>query len=178
MIQVMTYRFGCASRKKERYGFTIVELLIVIVVIAILAAITIVAYNGIQARAHDSVRASDMTTIETALQSYAVIHGGVPAPDAYASDTSMSGWDISTNSDWLTFLRSTDGTQPVEANPHKETSDPLDDGNVLYFYYCGDASWWAALDGKPTVYIGYHKEDGELVSRKFNVGQCLTSVPI
>lgn len=37
-------------RTKQR-GFTIVELLIVIVVIAILAAIVIVAYNGIQERA-------------------------------------------------------------------------------------------------------------------------------
>ena len=36
---------------KNDKGFTIVELLIVIVVIAILAAITIVAYNGIQSRA-------------------------------------------------------------------------------------------------------------------------------
>lgn len=36
--------------KRER-GFTIVELLIVIVVIGILAAITIVAYNGVQSRA-------------------------------------------------------------------------------------------------------------------------------
>lgn len=35
----------------SKKGFTIVELLIVVVVIAILAAITIVAYNGIQGRA-------------------------------------------------------------------------------------------------------------------------------
>ena len=36
---------------KAQRGFTIVELLIVIVVIGILAAITIVAYNGVQTRA-------------------------------------------------------------------------------------------------------------------------------
>ena len=44
-------------------GFTIVELLIVIVVIAILAAITIVAYNGIQARANDASVRADLTAI-------------------------------------------------------------------------------------------------------------------
>lgn len=39
---------------QQQKGFTIVELLIVVVVIAILAAITIVAYNGIQNRAKHS----------------------------------------------------------------------------------------------------------------------------
>lgn len=43
---------------KKQKGFTIVELLIVVVVIAILAAITIVAYNGISNRAKDSAVAS------------------------------------------------------------------------------------------------------------------------
>jgi len=41
-------------------GFTIVELLIVVVVIAILAAITIVSFNGIQNRAYDSAVQADL----------------------------------------------------------------------------------------------------------------------
>lgn len=48
-------------RKKQR-GFTIVELLIVVVVIAILAAITIVAYTGIQNRAKDSSAAAQLSS--------------------------------------------------------------------------------------------------------------------
>ena len=41
-------------------GFTIVELIIVIVVIAILATITIVAYNGVQERASEAALQSDL----------------------------------------------------------------------------------------------------------------------
>lgn len=48
-------------------GFTIVELLIVVVVIAILAAITIVSYNGITARATESKIVSDMRNISMAI---------------------------------------------------------------------------------------------------------------
>lgn len=53
--------------KKTTSGFTIVELLIVIVVIAILAAISIVAYTGIQARAKDSKMKADVANIAKAM---------------------------------------------------------------------------------------------------------------
>lgn len=50
------------NRQKNR-GFTIVELLVVIVVIAILAAITIVSYTGITARANASKALANAQTI-------------------------------------------------------------------------------------------------------------------
>ena len=54
--------------KHKQTGFTIVELLIVIVVIAILAAITIVAFNGIQNRANDTAVKSDLANIAKQLE--------------------------------------------------------------------------------------------------------------
>lgn len=51
----------------KRTGFTIVELLIVIVVIAILATISVVAYNGIQDRARQAKIDSDLAILEKAV---------------------------------------------------------------------------------------------------------------
>jgi general secretion pathway protein G len=65
---------------RPQSGFTIVELLIVIVVIGILAAITIVAYNGIQSRARETSLRSDLTNIAKQLEMYHV-DGDYPAND-------------------------------------------------------------------------------------------------
>ena len=64
---------------KKAYGFTIVELLIVIVVIAILAAISIVAYTGIQNRANDAAVQSDIRSFAGKIREYEAIEGRFPA---------------------------------------------------------------------------------------------------
>lgn len=67
-------------------GFTIVELLIVIVVIGILAAITVVAYNGVQNRANDTAVQADLRNIGGKMAEYHAINGQYPA----ANDTAVS----------------------------------------------------------------------------------------
>ena len=65
-------------RDKQK-GFTIVELLIVIVVIGILAAITIVAYNGIQNRAKNSSTQSAIKQVQKLVEAYNAQNGSYPS---------------------------------------------------------------------------------------------------
>lgn len=60
---------------KKLQGFTIVELIVTIVVIGILATITVVAYNGVQAGARDADRMSDLDKIADAIQLYRAKNG-------------------------------------------------------------------------------------------------------
>lgn len=66
-------------QQNNKQGFTIVELLIVIVVIGILAAITIVAYNGIQTRAENIKTISAIEKYATALSAYSTTNNSYPS---------------------------------------------------------------------------------------------------
>lgn len=71
-------------------GFTIVELLIVIVVIGILAAIVIVAFNGVQNRANDTAIRSDLSNIAKKLEIYRTFD----ASGQYPTSLVVTGLDI------------------------------------------------------------------------------------
>jgi len=71
-------------------GFTIVELLIVIVVIAILAAITIVAYNGIQSRAKAAAAQSAISQAQKQIMLYAVRNNDEYPPTLEAAEVRNS----------------------------------------------------------------------------------------
>ncbi len=65
-----------------RAGFTIVELLIVVVVIGVLAAIVIVAYNGITASANDAAVESDLANMAKKIELFKVQNGAYPTNSA------------------------------------------------------------------------------------------------
>lgn len=79
------------SKIQSERGFTIVELLIVVVVIAILAAITIVSYNGITRSANASSAKSTAATTAKKIEAYQAEVGAYPATaNLLTADTSKS----------------------------------------------------------------------------------------
>ena len=64
--------------RKIQTGFTIVEILVVIVVIGILAAISLVSYNGVQERARVAVLQSDLKDAGKELSLARLDHGSYP----------------------------------------------------------------------------------------------------
>lgn len=99
-----------AWAKRTISGFTIVELLIVIVVIAILAAITIATYNSVQQRARNAVILSDFEQLKKVLETYNVENGQYPA----TTNNNKSNWraiDVRTDADC------TNGTSQVDWIP-------------------------------------------------------------
>lgn len=108
---------------KQR-GFTIVELLLVIVVIAILSAIVIVAYNGVQLRARQAKAQSDISNVQKLVETHKAFNGTYPVTAA------------NLNPDWATTTARTDancagGTQTADWVPGLTSSLPQSDGTAM-----------------------------------------------
>ena len=90
---------------KKSPGFTIVELLIVIIVIAILATLIITAYNGVQAKARNTQRIAAAKDWQKIITEYVVDYGEYPTNIMGAAATYCLGdgyptdWDTNSNGD-------------------------------------------------------------------------------
>lgn len=110
---------------KQTRGFTIVELLIVIVVIGVLAGIVTVAYGSIQMKARNAQIISLVNQWETVLRAhqattdefpkgafdYVCLGGGFVASGVYATDQCMKadGWGVSTDPSMLSIIQAATG---------------------------------------------------------------------
>ena len=136
--------------KKTTSGFTIVELLIVIVVIAILATISVVAYTSIQARAADTQIKSAATQIEKAIKLWGIDNGSEivagygttsPVVDGRCSNTGTGGGALQTGNyqcaleDMLTDSGTIQPGLLSSLPPNKLWTNS--NTRVLMFYSCG-----------------------------------------
>lgn len=75
----------------QRGGFTLVEILIVVIILGVLAAITIPQFSVAGDDAMTAALASDLQSVRSQLELYKVRHGGVYPDDVVAALTSSDG---------------------------------------------------------------------------------------
>ncbi len=150
--------------KNKSQGFTIVELLIVVVVIAILAAITIVSYNGITNRANASAAQSTAASLQKKIELFQADEGKYPFALSEMSTGTDSGeaWYI-TNASITTSganPTSSTGKTRVKVAPCSNTGTAPTDS--------------ASTTGVRITWYDYQKASNQLTN--IDLGTCTTPV--
>ncbi len=134
------------SRPRARSaGFTLVELLIVVIVLGILAAVVIPQMNGATAEAKESALGASLATVRQAISLYRVQHD-----EAYPG---LGGWSEFVTQ--LTTSTAADGTPGTKYGPYLRTAFPTNpvtataDGKTVPTMPpgpCGSEAWIYATD--------------------------------
>lgn len=148
------------SLAKRNKGFTIVELLIVIVVIGILATLVIVTFTGIQQKGRNTQRKTDINALQSHVEAYYAETGYYPTlaniNDATFRSDNMKGLDPATLVDPKGTATTLNGGGS-SANQYGYTVGPVgcdNTGTTL----CDDYRLEATLEGATAPDNLYFKE--------------------
>ncbi len=132
---------------KTTSGFTIVELLIVIVVIAILAAITIVAYNGIQNRTNDAAIQADLANYSKKAELFNVDNSRYPANATEAATLGVRATQTAYNTSYFNLYYCTQ----TSTNTNYVFAGRSKSGNLFYASSNGKGNLGNVAINMPTV---------------------------
>ncbi len=139
------------SLKKQQGGFTLIELMVVIVIIGILVAIALPNFIGAQDRAKVASVKANMHTFQTALETYAVDWGG-QYPDTVANAESQARQD----GYWKEFTNPVDKAQASLIDDGSAT-----DGAVAYDFVNATRYYIYGFGKEPTAADDYIKDKGQ-----------------
>ncbi len=152
--------------KTLQKGFTIVELLIVIVVIGILAALVLNTFSGVQKRARDSERQTDINSLSTQLEVYYNDNGGYPALS-----------QIDTGTEATTLFKGMDAEaisapgQTGESLLDVYSATPNKDQYSYQAYNSGGVVVCTVTTGCGKYVLNYFSENGNAVKSKNSLNQ-------
>ena len=148
----------------KKKAFTLVEVILVVTILGILAAIVLPGFQNHAAKAKESAAKSNLTTIRSQLEIYKLQHGGVPP--GYADGVAAS---IQTLVLQLTATSTVTGAvseSKIPVDPHlygpylkKIPENPYNGLSTITYVNAG-TDFSAAADGSSSGWL-YKKETGE-----------------
>ena len=132
--------------KHHQKGFTLIEILVAVAIVAVLATIGLVSYTKAQVIARDGKRKADLRALKVALELYYQANKAYPGPTEWTNSTSASN-------PWIPGLVTTYiNTIPKDPNNScaSTTGNPRDQGCFVYAYYSGT---WQNLGGSNPGFI-------------------------
>lgn len=142
------------AKRRDQGGFTLVELMVVVLIIAILLAIAIPAYLGARNRAeHRAAQSTDVNALTTADASYAGQNAFAVPPNAAATYTSYAAY-LNHDEPNIKFVGA--GGSVSNINQVSETHGAGTSGgngpqSIAFATYSPDGTCWYTMDIKSSA---------------------------
>ncbi len=135
------------SMKKNQQGFTLIELIVVIVIIGLLASFMAFNFIEVNKRARDGQRKSDLQQIRSALEMYRADsnNGSYPPNSGSAPYVIVSGNPPANVTCGNAFQDSTGSTTYMQKMPCDPNNTSWNGDNYLYYLNPGDSSQYELI---------------------------------